>query len=175
MACSLLGDSLKLLPTNVTVVVRVGEADEVIDRPPADLQSELVEDGVQLVRVEAAIVVGVDVVELLPELSALEEHPNVCTLVRRDVLEDLLPFHAEAEFRVAVKRCLLEELMERHHAITPAQSADLQVLDRIVAANMMAIRLMNVSGITVVFDYKQHDVFVTMLVNKKSKCKIASS
>ena len=69
----------------------------------------------------------------------------------------------------------VKELMERHHAITPAQSADLQVLDRIVAANMMAIRLMNVSGITVVFDYKQHDVFVTMLVNKKSKCKIASS
>ena len=67
-----------------------------------------------------------------------------------------------------------KELMFGHKdTITPAESAELRILDRIAAANLMAIRLMSTSGITVDFDHKLHDIFVTVIVNKKANLTIS--
>lgn len=66
-----------------------------------------------------------------------------------------------------------ELIFGRKDTITPAESAELRILDRIAAANLMAIRLINTSGITVDFDHKMHDIFVTVIVNKKANLTIS--
>ena len=53
--------------------------------------------------------------------------------------------------------------------VTQQQARDLGGIDKVAAANATAVRLVEMPGVSVDFDYKHHPVFATVVVRREKK------